>query len=234
MTRITDETRMRSDAWITRQDMEAICEEFVYPEYASLQDRQHLAESNAHKTATRLNGDCTHRGGRVHPLRGLPHTMAARFKPDFGSPEYWYVHDMAELARHPRYPRWPDTRIRMISRYGPSDEILIYTDRACLDQHISGDATRRKGGCAVIYKRETRLTANERSTNHGIPLRLESAKSYWEKLLSQVNLHAHWGCEFCFWLIPRSQNACADAMAKHAAANLNVKENYTTLMVPVN
>jgi hypothetical protein len=170
---------MRSDAFITRQGMKAICEESVYPEYGSLQDRRHLAESNAHKMATRMNGDCTHSGGHMHPLRGLSHTMAARFKPDFGSPESWYVNDVAELARHPRYPRWPDTRIRMISRYTPSDEILTYTDGACLDQHISGDATRRKGGCAVIYKPETRLTANERSTNRGFPLRLESARSYW-------------------------------------------------------
>ena len=48
-------------------------------------------------------------------------------------------------------------------------------------------------------------------------------RDLWEKLLSQVNLRAHWGCEVRFWLIPKSQNPCADEMAKHAPMNLEAE-----------
>jgi ribonuclease HI len=48
-------------------------------------------------------------------------------------------------------------------------------------------------------------------------------RDLWEKLLSQVNLHAHLGCEVRFWLITKSQNPCADEMAKHAPMNLEAE-----------
>jgi ribonuclease HI len=42
-------------------------------------------------------------------------------------------------------------------------------------------------------------------------------RDLWQALLSQVNLHAHWGCQIRFWLIPRELNGAADELAKYIA-----------------
>lgn len=49
-------------------------------------------------------------------------------------------------------------------------------------------------------------------------------KDLWENLLSKVNLHANWGCQVRFWLIPRGQNPCFDEMAKHTPMNLEAED----------
>ena len=107
----------------------------------------------------------------MEPLPGMPHEVAARFVSGGRSPEELYVHDVRELDYH---RRWSGAQDRMISRSAPLDEILIYTDGSCLDQHISGDATERRAGCAVIYKPKPRSAAAQRSTARGFSLRLES------------------------------------------------------------
>lgn len=48
-------------------------------------------------------------------------------------------------------------------------------------------------------------------------------RDLWEKLISQVSLQAHGGCEVRFWLIPKSENPCADEMAKHAPMDLEAE-----------
>lgn len=53
----------------------------------------------------------------------------------------------------------------------------------------------------------------------------------WEKLLSQVNLYAHWGCQVRFWLIRRALNTCADAAAKKAAEEESQSERYVKVIV---
>jgi ribonuclease HI len=48
-------------------------------------------------------------------------------------------------------------------------------------------------------------------------------RDLWEKLLSQVNLQAHWGLRVRFWLIDKARNVCAEEMAKHAPINLEAE-----------
>jgi ribonuclease HI len=48
-------------------------------------------------------------------------------------------------------------------------------------------------------------------------------RDLWEKLLSQVNLQAHWGLRVCFWLIDKALNVCEEEMKKHAPINLEAQ-----------
>lgn len=83
------------------------------------------------------------------PLPGLPHTTAVRFQGGDINPQDLYVHSVADLKNS---SQWPATFDRMLSRSSPLDDVLVYVDGSCLDQHISGDASQRKAGCAVVYK----------------------------------------------------------------------------------
>jgi ribonuclease HI len=248
------------------------------------------------RIAHRLNAYCMWRGGRMSPLPNLPHTTAVRFQPPDCRPEDLFVHDSAELAQYPRTSYSCD---HMIRRSAPLDEILLYIDGPCLDQHISGDASQRKAGCAVIFKPEP-MTGSVYTLSRGWRFRLESVgptgekhpqtsqraelraaiaalatikwadegwlrvtiasdsaylvqgitenidkwrqrgwrnaagkpvanKDLWEALLSQVNLHAHWGCQIRFWLIPRELNGAADELAKYIAEYGKVSDSYPAL-----
>jgi ribonuclease HI len=48
-------------------------------------------------------------------------------------------------------------------------------------------------------------------------------KDLWEKLLSQVNLQAHWGLRVRFWSIDKALNVCAEEMKKHVSVNLEAE-----------
>jgi hypothetical protein len=50
---------------------------------------------------------------------------------------------------------------RMIRHSAPLDEILIYIDGFCLDQHVSGDATQRKAGRGVVLKVDSQAAAGK-------------------------------------------------------------------------
>jgi hypothetical protein len=110
-------------------------------------------------------------------LPGLPLTTADRFQPPDCRPEDLFVHDPAELAQYPRTSLHYD---HMIRRSAPLDEILIYTDGSCLDQHISGDATQLKAGCAVIFKPES-ITGSVYTLSRGWRFLLESVGPTSEK-----------------------------------------------------
>lgn len=283
----SDTATMPSNAFITKEDMRG-------------EDVEYEDDPDVKKAllANRLRAFCIWRGGRIVPLLGLPHTRAARFEPPHGLPEDIFVHDEAEFKD---YMTWNITCPYMIRRSAPLDEILIYTDGSCLNQHISGDATQRKAGCAVIFK--PKLLHNPADLpNRAWKFRLESRgptgeihpqtsnraelraaiaalqttkwadqgwirvtiatdsayvvegitenigkwrqrdwrnaagkpianRDLWEKLLSQVNLHAHWGCQIRFWLIPRAQNTVADSMAKYAAEHSMPREDYFPIMI---
>lgn len=284
-------TTERSDAYITKQDMEAEFDWRAELEDLSLEERDAIAKSNAEKLESRLHGFCDHRGGRMAPLPDLPHAVASRL--NLTSPEDLYVLDAWELKR---YPRWPDTRDRMVSRSAPLDDVLVYVDRSCSDQHISDDTSVIKAFCVVVFKPaardqsstltstqkrglvfrlETRGPTNElhpQSSDRAVlraaiaaiesldwvkegrtQLTIASDSAYlvegitehigtwrergwrdeagkpvahrdlWEKLLSQVNLQAHWGLQVRFWLIPKEQNVCAEEMKKHAPINLEAQ-----------
>lgn len=88
-------------------------------------------------------------GGNNPALPGLPLQSAPRFRPSTGSPRDFFVHEIVDLAN---YPSWPNYHMRMISRTAPKNEILMYTDGSCLDQHISGDDAQRRAGYAVWCK----------------------------------------------------------------------------------
>lgn len=233
----------------------------------------------------------------MKPLPDLPHDVAHRFRPH--GPEDLYVLDAWELKR---YPCWPGTRDRMVSRSAPLDDVLVYIDGFCLGQHTNGDAAESKAVCVVVFKPATQDQSStlRSSQKRGLLFRLESHgptnephpqtsdravlraaiaalesvdwvaegriqltlatdsaylvegitdhirtwiqrnwldsagkpvsnKDLWEKMLSQINLHAHWGCKVRFWEIPRSQNVCAEERAKHASTNLEA-ENARSLV----
>jgi hypothetical protein len=134
------------------------------------------------RIAHRLNAYCMWRGGRMARLPGLPLTAAARFQPPDCRPEDLFVHDSAELAQYPRTSYFCD---HMIRRSAPLDEILLYVDGSCLDQHISGDASQRKAGCAVIFKPEP-ITGSVYTLSRGWRFRLESMVSPGKSTLKQV------------------------------------------------
>ena len=273
-------TTERSDAYITEQDMEA---EFEHP--ANLEDlspeaKEALTKSNAEKLKRRLHGYSIHRG-HIEPLPGLPHAVAARFDSGTETPQQLYVH-LAELLRP--FPRWPDTRDRMIRRDDPLSDVLVY---------IGGEATEGRAVCTVVFKpalAESSISSRRRglvfySESRGpfgeplpqtsdravldaaitaiecldwvsegrVQLTLATDRAYlvegitehigawrqrgwrdsagepvankdlWEKLLSKVNLYAHWGCQIRFWLITREQNPCVDEMGKYAPMDLEAE-----------
>lgn len=291
-------TTERSDAYITQAGMIADRDRREDDETLSPEDRAAFAKINIEKLANRLHGHCDHRKGRMKPLPGLPHDVAGRFRPH--GPEDLYVLDAWELKR---YPRWPGTRDRMVSRFAPLDDVLVYIDGFCLDQRTSGNATESKAVCVVVFKPATQDQSStlRSSQKRGLLFRLESRgptdelhsqtsdravlraaiatlesldwvaegriqltlatdsaylvegitnhigtwmqnawldsagkpvanKDLWEKLLSQINLHAHWGCKVRFWEIPRSQNVCVEERAKQASTNLEA-ENVRGLVV---
>lgn len=184
----------------------------------------------------------------------------------------------------------------MVSRSAPLDDVLVYIDGICANQHFSGDRTESEATCVVVFKPATRDQSSTlaSSQKRGIVFRLESRgptnvlhpqtgdraviraaiaalelqdwvkegriqltiatdsiylvegitehidtwrqhnwrdpagepianKDLWEKLLSQVNLHAHWGCRVRFWLIDKSLNVCEEEMAKHAPMDLEAE-----------
>lgn len=284
-------TTERSDAYITKQDMEADFDWRTELEDLSPEERDTIAKSNAEKLKSRLHGFCNHRGGHMAPLPDLPHAVAGRLNQT--SPKDLYVLDAWELRR---YPRWPDTRDRMISRSAPLDDVLVYVDGSCSDQHISEDTSVIKAFCVVVFKPVTRdRSSTLRSTQkRGLVFRLESRgptnelhpqssdravlraaiaaidfldwvkegrtqltiasdnaylvegitehigtwrergwrdeagkpvanRDLWEKLLSQVNLQAHWGLQVRFWLIDKALNVCEEEMKKHAPLNLEAE-----------
>jgi hypothetical protein len=97
------------------------------------------------------------------------HKPSSRFNPQPDDhPEDLSIHDARELSLNPRAHQ-----PRMVRRSEPRDEILIYTDGSCLDQHISGDSTQRKAGCGVVFRPQPRVAGETR----GISLRLESSGS---------------------------------------------------------
>lgn len=283
----------RSDAYITQTDMEGNWDRSAErrPEDFSPEEKQAIGDSNAEKLKERLHGYCDHRGGHMKALPDLPHAVAGRSNPP--SPEDLYVTDAWELKR---YPRWPGTQDRMVSRSAPLDDVLVYVDESCSDQLIGGDATESEAFCVVVFKPATRDQSStlRSSQKRGLVFRLESRgptnelhpqtsdravlraaiaaiesldwvregrtqltiasdsaylvegitddigvwrqrdwcddagepvanKDLWEKLLSQVNLQAHWGLQVRFWLIDKALNVCAEEMKKHAPINLEAK-----------
>ena len=62
----------------------------------------------------------------------------------------WAAEPPAEQLQ--RYPRWPNTQDRMISRSAPLEDILLYVDGSCSDKHTRGGATESKALCVVVFK----------------------------------------------------------------------------------
>lgn len=142
----------------------------VLPSHAFITKEDMKGDVITSANANRLKGYCSYRGGLMAPLPGLPHATGVRFQAADNRPEDLYVHDEAELKQ---YSRWPATWDRMIRRSAPLDEILIYVDGSCLDQHISGDATQGKAGCAVVFKPEPKPDPSSHQSR-GFGFRLES------------------------------------------------------------
>jgi ribonuclease HI len=285
-----------SDALITKEDMQGDDVDGFFnveDDEADEEGKEADKEEKQRLVENRLKAACMWRGGLMAPLPGLPHATAVRFQPPTGTPNELFVHQEAELVK---YMRWNITCPYMIRRSAPLDEILIYTDGSCLDQHISGDATKRKAGCAVIFKPELQhdptdikhrswrfrlesvgptgevhpqtsdraelraviaaLQTIKWASDGWIRVTIASDSAYlvegitdhigkwrqrgWrnvagkpianrdlsEALLSQVNLHANWGCEIRFWLISRALNAVADSLAKYVAEFGRVEDSY--------
>jgi len=80
-------TTKRSDAYITKQDMEAEFDLSADLEDLSPKEKKAVAKSNKEKLANRLFKNCDHRGGRMEPLSSLPHAVADRFNPP--NPAEW-------------------------------------------------------------------------------------------------------------------------------------------------
>jgi len=80
-------TTERSNAYITKEDMEADFDRSADLEDLSPKERKTVAKSNAEKLKTRLFKHCDHRGGRMEPLSSLPHAVADRFNPP--NPAEW-------------------------------------------------------------------------------------------------------------------------------------------------
>lgn len=116
-----------------------------------------------------MGGYCKYKENRVRPLPNLPLRRAVKFTSGGAASQDLFVHHANELSRH---EQWPDRNARMIRRTDPKNEILVYTDGCCLDQHISGDATTSKAGCAVILRPEPQ-PANPQY-DRGLAFRLET------------------------------------------------------------
>jgi ribonuclease HI len=264
-------TRMRSDAFVTREDMAAL--------------NRHSVPGSRRKV----------------PLPDLPHATATRFEPNDGTPEDYYYHDADEIIYRlrpgpfdrmvSRSAPWDDILIYtdgacpgqhisgdaakhmagcaviykpspgrdylddpekrgfalQLEDCGPTGELYTPTSNGAeLRAAIAALECRRwneEGWIRVTVATDSAYVVkgitnwigtwmrNGWRTSAGKPV---LNRDLWEKLLSQVNLHAHWGCKVRFWWIPRAQNECADALARYAAEHLDFSDSYTPIKIGTN